>query len=136
MPANIVKDYKLNFPRTRVYAAWVSSKTIIAPATDMDVNPVVGGHYRLIMETPKQSSSSDGTFLIVEENRHLRYTWKWSNEDEVTEIDVKFSSTEHGTAIHLEYSGFQSDASRDMHDSGWDSYIAGFTDHLNANKDR
>jgi uncharacterized protein YndB with AHSA1/START domain len=133
--STIQKHYQLPFPIARVYAAWVSSKTIIPPATDMDINPVVGGQYRLIMKTPEYSSTNEGRFLIVEPDHHVRYTWQWSGDDEITEIDVTFSTQIDGTAIDITHSGFQSETSRANHDSGWDSYIAGFEAHLQAGGD-
>ncbi|MFK7914959.1 MAG: SRPBCC domain-containing protein, partial [Pseudomonadales bacterium] len=45
-------SYRIGHPPARVYAAWVSSATVIAPATAMDIDPRPGGHYRLLMEMP------------------------------------------------------------------------------------
>jgi hypothetical protein len=41
----IKKSYELPFPVERVYATWVSSGTVVAPATAMDIDPVAGSHY-------------------------------------------------------------------------------------------
>jgi uncharacterized protein YndB with AHSA1/START domain len=127
----INKTYQVPFSVDRVYAAWVSSNTVIAPATAMDILPEVGGHYRLIMKSPEFSSSNEGTFLLVEPNSHIRYTWEWNKDGEVSEIDVRFTETEKNavikcTTILLQHSGFQKQQSADMHASGWDSYIQGF----------
>ena len=127
---DIEKSYELPFPPERVYAAWVSSETVIPPATSMDIDPRVGGHYRLIMETPDFSSSNEGEFLAVRPGEHVRYTWEWNKDGEVTEIEVTFSATESGTRIDLVHTGFSTDESASTHDSGWDSYIAGFTGFL------
>jgi hypothetical protein len=43
---NIEKTYELPFSPQQIYAAWVSSNTVIPPATKMDINPIEGGHYR------------------------------------------------------------------------------------------
>ena len=50
MTTPIYKTYKLPLPVDEVYAAWVSSETVISRATAMYINPVVGGHYRLIID--------------------------------------------------------------------------------------
>ena len=123
---NIKKTYDLPFSLEKVYASWVSPNTIIAPATSMDILPEVGGHYRLIMDSPEFKSTNEGTFLIVEPNSHVRYTWEWNRDGEVSEIDVTFSITSTGTSILIEHTGFQKQQSVDMHDKGWDSYIEGF----------
>lgn len=126
------KQYELPFPPLVVYTAWVSSDTVIAPATAMDINPVVGGHYRLLMESTDHAAKNEGEFLIVEPGKHVRYTWEWNGDGEISEIDVTFAAKASGTVIDLVHSGFKKQESADMHDAGWDSYIAGFTDFLSA----
>jgi hypothetical protein len=39
----LTKRYELAFDLKVVYTVWVSSSTVIAPATSMDIEPVVGG---------------------------------------------------------------------------------------------
>lgn len=131
---NIIKTYELPFPKEKVYANWVSSNTVIHPATSMDISPQVGGHYRLNIDTPEFTSKNEGVFLIVEPTSHVRYTWEWNHDGEVSEIDVKFSCTDKGTNIIVEHSGFTKQQSADMHSQGWDNYIEGFTQFL-SNKD-
>ncbi|MEM0911645.1 MAG: SRPBCC domain-containing protein [Pseudomonadota bacterium] len=127
---NIHKTYELAFPIEHVYAAWVSSNTVIPPATSMDILPEIGGHYRLFIEMPDMKSSNEGKFLIIEPNRHIRYTWEWNNDGNVTEIDVVFIPIQQGTRIVLKHSGFTDQQSMAMHDAGWDSYVEGFTNYL------
>ncbi|WP_339719870.1 SRPBCC domain-containing protein [uncultured Paraglaciecola sp.] len=123
---NIEKNYDLSFPLEKVYATWISSDTVIAPATSMDILPKLGGHYRLVVDTPEFKGKNEGVFLLVDPNCHLCYTWEWNNDGEVSEIDVNFSATGKGTAIRILHSGFVNQASADRHDQGWDSYIEGF----------
>ncbi len=96
----------------------------------MDINPLVGGHYRLIMETPQFTGKNEGEFLAVDPGKHIRYTWEWNGDGEVSEIDITFSATPGGTQIALIHNGFNKQESADTHDSGWDSYIDGFTEFL------
>lgn len=129
-PLNIEKIYDLSFPPEQVYAAWVSSDTVISPATAMDIEPVVGGRYRLIMETPEFSGYNEGRFLAVDPGKHVRYTWEWNGDGEITEIDVTFSESATGTLVTVQHRGFRQQDSAHTHDSGWDSYIDGFTKFL------
>ncbi|MEX3008716.1 SRPBCC domain-containing protein [Hoeflea sp. TYP-13] len=119
----IDKSYALPFPPNRVYAAWVCSETIIPPATKMDINPTVGGHYRLFMESEDRCNRAEGLFFAVVPDRHVRYTWEWDRDGEITEIDVLFEADDDGTALRIRHSGFRKEESRDMHDSGWDNYV-------------
>lgn len=126
----VVKQYTLAFPPDVVYAAWVSSNTVIAPATSMDVKAVVGGHFRLYAADANSTSKNTGVFSMVEPNQHLRYSWQWSGDTEQTVIDVSFSPINVGTQIDLIHSGFKSRQSQTMHNSGWDSYIDGLAKFL------
>lgn len=126
----IEKHYELPFPPEVVYTAWVSSNTVIPPATSMDIDPVVGGHYRLIMESADFTSRNEGHFLAVVPIHNVRYTWEWNGDGEVSEIDVTFVAIDAGTRISLTHSGFSKQESLAAHDSGWDSYIDGFAEFL------
>lgn len=128
----LCQTYTVPFTPTQTYDAWVSSSTVIAPATAMDIDPVVGGHYRLIMETPEFVSRNEGRFLEVEPGQHIRYTWEWNGDGEISEIDVTFSAAVGGTRVTIIHSGFQKTESLENHRSGWDSYIEGFTDFLSS----
>lgn len=129
---DIHADYKVPFALPDVYAAWVSSETVIAPATAMDIKPVVGGHYRLIMEGEEFTGRNEGKFLTVEPERRVVYTWEWNGDGEVTKVDVMFSAVPEGTAIAIMHTGFQNPQSVENHRSGWDNYIEGFIAFLAA----
>ena len=98
----------------------------------MDIDPVVDGHYRLIMETPDFAARAEGVFLIVEPEEHIRYTWEWNGDGEVTEIDVTFAPSSEGTDLRILHTGFKGEESLAMHRSGWDSYVDGFVAFLEA----
>ena len=126
----IDKVYDIPFPLAQVYDAWVSSDTVIAPATRMDVKPEVGGHYKLFIQTPEFQGHNEGRFLHVEPRQRVVYTWEWNGDGEVSTIDVSFTETDLGTEVHLLHDGFQNPESVANHDTGWDSYIEGFVAHL------
>lgn len=121
----IEKSRTLPFPVPMVYSAWISSDTVIPPATAMDIDPRVGGHYRLIIDTPDFKSRCEGVFSIVEPNERLVYSWRWQNDEEETEIDVRFDKVPEGTRVTIVHSGFEKEQSRTNHDHGWDSYMDG-----------
>lgn len=131
----VVKQYQLEFSPETVYSAWVSSDTVIPPATSMDIKAVAGGHFRLYAADPDFSTHNFGTFSMVEPNQHLRYSWQWSGDPEMTVIDVTFTAKHTGTQIDLIHSGFRSRESQTMHDSGWDSYIQGLGKFLSENNE-
>ncbi len=122
---DIHKIYHLPCDVRTVFAAWVSSETVIAPAAKMYVEPRIGGAYQLFMNPQDATPSNAGQFLIFEPDHRVVYTWEWYGDGEVTQIDVTFSAEGAGTRLDLTHSGFQLQKSHDMHDTGWDSYIDG-----------
>lgn len=125
----IEKSYRLPFARQRVFTAWVSSETVVAPAIRMFVEPWVGGAYHLFMDNTDAPSMA-GTFLEVSEHQSLRYTWEWFGDGHVSEVAVQFTDDGEGTLILLSHGGFHSVESYQAHDLGWDSYVRGVTNIL------
>jgi uncharacterized protein YndB with AHSA1/START domain len=127
---DIRQSYAVPFAPAEIFGAWVSSTTVISPATAMDIEPVVGGHYRLIMELDESAAVAEGRFLRIEPDRSLRYTWEWNDDGEVTLIDVTLTAIPTGTRIDIHHSEFISAASADRHAAGWDNYIDGLSEFL------
>ena len=127
---DIKRSYSLPFTTQQIYDAWVSSATVIEPATAMDIDPVPGGHYRLLMESEEFTARNEGRFLAVEPGRHLRYTWEWNADGEISEIDVTFSPASVGTTIDINHSGFKHAQSVANHTAGWDNYMQGLETFL------
>ena len=61
-----VASLELAFDMKVVHTAWVSSSAVIAPATSMDIEPDVGGHYRLATDAPEFSGKNEGKFSLIE----------------------------------------------------------------------
>jgi len=127
---DIEKTFEIPFAPGEVYAAWVSPDTVIPPASAMDIDPVVGGRYRLTARGDGFEAQNEGEFLEVEDGRHLRYTWEWNKDGRVTEVEVDFEPTDSGTRLTLAHRGFDDQASFDNHDSGWDSYLKGLVEFM------
>ncbi len=130
MLPTIEKTKILPFPVSTVYAAWISSDTVIPPATAMDIDAKVGGHYRLIIDTPDFKSRCEGTFSVVEPEKCVVYSWQWEGDDEATQIDVRFADDRNGTEVTIRHAGFTDEQSRTSHDLGWDSFLVGLEAYL------
>ena len=125
--ATFSKSYVVGYPLERVFAAWVADDTVVAPAEKMEIDARVGGTYRLIMPG---GGLMEGVFSRFDPNERVTYSWNWVGSDETTEVDVTFAAHADGTEVGVTHSGFSSAESHDMHASGWDSYLEGFTAHL------
>ena len=123
------KSYIFPFPVELVYAAWVSSDTVIPPASRMEIDATPGGIYRLTMPN---GAAMEGVFSDVVPNERVRYSWRWIGSSETTEVDIRFGKIPAGTEIKIEHCGFQTAASLDNHAAGWDNYIAGLESHLSS----
>lgn len=128
---DIHKEYILEFPREKVFDMWVSPTAVVSPVTAIDVNPQIGGVYKLTVEG-ESSSQMIGKFVDFSRPEKLVYTWEWNHDGEVSQVDVTFSAIEEGTRVIIKHTGFNKKASRDTHDTGWDSYIKGLQQILLA----
>ena len=125
--STISKSYVIEFPLALVFSKWVAEDTVVSPAERMEIEPRIGGAYKLFMTG---GGVMEGMFSEFAENEHLTYSWNWVGSDETTEVDVTFQSHPNGTEVQITHSGFESSTSYDNHASGWDSYIEGFTAHI------
>lgn len=127
---DIERTYDLSLPRKVVFDAWISEETVIAPAARMQVDPVVGGIYCLVMP---DGSRMVGRFSEFQPSARVGYSWQWEGSSEVTSVDVTFSDLGGGGCrVFIAHRGFESVESRDRHASGWDAYISGLKNHLVA----
>lgn len=120
-------SYVLNHPPDLVYAHWISPKTIISPATSLEIEAKIGGIYKL--EIPG-GASMNGKFIIVEPNRRLVYSWQWQGDSEITKVEIKFSSNNAGTEVKIVHSDFATEQSLKRHGNGWKNYMQGFQKYL------
>jgi len=122
---HIQKNYSLPYPLETVYKSWISSDTVIPPATRMDITPEVGGELILWVESPQFNACMRGVFKEIIHNKKLVYSWEWNSDGEITQVEVLFTENGDGCDISLSHSNWQKEESYQMHDTGWDSYIQG-----------
>lgn len=127
---NIDKYYDLPFSTKQVYAAWTCPQTIIPPATRMEIDPTVGGHYRLFIEEEDRCSRAEGLIFAIEPERHVRFTWERDRDGEITEVELFFTPTQNGSTLRIRHFGFNKQETRDMHDTGWDNYVTQLSQFL------
>lgn len=75
----------------QVYEVWVSSDTVIPPATAMEVDPRVGGAYRFVVERDGHVSVMQGEFRAVRPLEHIEYRWEWNRDGRVSVVRVDFN---------------------------------------------
>ncbi len=127
---DIQTDHWLAANVDEVFAAWISQETVIPPAVKMEIEPRVGGLYRLTAEGPGFTAVAEGRFTIVDPPTHLRYSWEWNQDGDVSTIDVRFEPERDGTRVRLEHTNLATDESFENHRQGWQSYFAGLEQWL------
>lgn len=130
---NIHKTYEMPFPVESVFAAWISNDAIVPPITSVEIEPEVGGVFRLDLQSAAGASAMQGRILHFEENQRLRYSWTWSGSSDTSVVDVSFSAHNGQTRVELSHSGLHSVEMIESHEKGWDDYIGGLTSYLGDN---
>lgn len=87
-------------------------------SVDLDARP--GGVFRVSApDAPGGGLALAGTFRAVRPPHHLALTWRWDGDDEQTLVTIDLTGVGDGTALVLTQEGFDSEASRDNHVTGW-----------------
>lgn len=122
------KTYLIQHPLEKVYTYWISNSTLIPPVIKIEIEPWVGGIYRLYL---MGNTVMQGKFFQVSNNKALSYSWQWVGDEEITQVDVQFHVHTAGTEVHIKHGDFSSQQALHQHAQGWDNYIKGFRSFLN-----
>ena len=119
----------------RLFDAWTSPQQAAAflgpgkvKATEITMDPRVGGSYRIVMVMEDGSRMpAFGTYRAVERPRRLSMTWTWEEdkpEDQrETLLTLEFIPQGAKTELVLTHTGFASEESRDNHEHGWTAIL-------------
>ena len=96
-------------PRERVFAAWLDPKSLAqwmrpggATEASVEVDPKVGGRFRIVMiEGPKRYEHT-GEYLVIEPPERLEFTWiSQATQLKATVVSIDFLEREAGTELVL-----------------------------------
>ena len=82
---------------------WVVTVIVLPPTVALEIEPSVGGIYKLIMPG---DFCMTGHFSVVETNKRLVYSWQWQDDNEITETEVLFTQASEQTQVQLSHRGF------------------------------
>lgn len=124
MSETVSLDVELNSPIARVWHTLTDgamlSKWMMFEADDFQ--PVVGHQFQFRMEAgPDHTVIIDCEVLEVDEPHRLSYTWVTGPEHRTTVTWILTESTDGGTRLQFEQSGFRSEAKQEIGGakSGW-----------------
>jgi len=80
-----------------------------------------GGQYRAVLQSPDGFQQTVvGTYQQIERNNHLSFTWRWDDTNDITKVNVLFSTMPNlSTRIVLTQSGFHKEQDMLHQQHGW-----------------
>ena len=130
--ARVVVERILPAAPAAVFAAWLDRGTLrefIGPgdanSVDVEVDPRVGGRYRIVMHAPNgEEYDVGGVYREVVANEKLVFTWAWkSTPERESLVTLLFKPDGDGTLLTLTHEQFSDEESRDNHKQGWHSAL-------------
>ncbi len=114
-------------PPERVYDAWLDPGLMarfLRPGPgvrvrDVEVNPVVGGAFSLVMLAGEVAIPIGGTYRELDRPKALAFSWLSSRTRADSLVRLTFTAVPGGTEMTLRHTGFPDASSRNDHDGGW-----------------
>jgi uncharacterized protein YndB with AHSA1/START domain len=120
---------RFNAPPEKVYAAWTDPQKIVrwfgrADANretfQADIDPRVGGRYRVSFSTDAEYYEVGGVYREVLPNRRFVFSWAWhSTPERESQVTVSLEPDGDGTRLTVHHEQLFDQASRDGHERGW-----------------
>ena len=116
--------------RERVFAAWLDPASLAtwmfpAPATsaEIELDPRVGGRFRIVMHKPDGAVEHTGEYLAIEPPARLQFTWISVNTGhQPSVVTVEFLDRGAATEVVLTHRRLPS-AQVDGHRAGWTDIV-------------
>jgi uncharacterized protein YndB with AHSA1/START domain len=115
-----------------VFDAWLSPARMASflcagntRVTELEVEPRVGGRFRLVMSDEQGAYDHHGRYLEIDRPHRLRFTWvSRSTEGATTEVTVTFTPIASGTRLVLVHLALPDEEAATRHERGWWSILA------------
>ncbi len=126
-------------PRERVFAAWLDPASLaqwMRPGgmTDAtaEVDPRVGGKFRIVMAQGAKKFEHSGEYLVVESPARLSFTWiSAATDGRPTVVTIEFLEKFGGTELVLTHRRLPV-SQIGSHRSGWTDVATALEDHLRS----
>jgi len=112
-------------PREVVFAAWLDAASLavwMCPGeshSTAEVDPKVGGAFRIVMEHEDDAVEHTGTYLAIDPPARLSFTWIWPYTDmQPSIVTVELHTQGGGTELVLTHERLPA-AHVDAHRDGW-----------------
>jgi uncharacterized protein YndB with AHSA1/START domain len=128
--APLVVKRTIKAPRHQVYEAWLKPELRQqwwraldnSQCTICEIDPKVGGHYRLNMKNPEKEYIFHGEFLELIDGEKIVFTWNVPGDTpEIANnrVTVELHEVPGGTEVVLTHEGTPNEQKREDHNRGW-----------------
>jgi uncharacterized protein YndB with AHSA1/START domain len=121
-----------------VFDAWLDAEgmrewMMPGPVTgcEAELDPRVGGQFRIVMRGPGLDVVNEGTFRVLERPSKLEFTWvssRWENRE--TLVTLEMSRRGEGCDLVLTHRRFPSEHSAEQLMDGWGRILERLEAHL------
>ena len=138
----LVVRRRLAVPREQVFAAWLDPAGLArwmrpggVTSVTVEVDPRVGGKFRIVMKHGHGSDEHWGEYLTIERPSLLSFTWISAHTDlRPTVVTVEFLESGAGTELVLTHRRLPT-ARVDAHRHGWTEILRKLDAALTANQE-
>jgi uncharacterized protein YndB with AHSA1/START domain len=118
-------------PREQVFDAWLTPARLGSflcagdtHVSALELDPRVGGEFRVVMTGERGSSEHRGRFLEIDRPRRLVFTWASPATNGVdTPVAITFEAVDGGTRLVLVHEGLSDREMAKRHVGGWTSIL-------------
>lgn len=81
----------------------------------------IAGQFQMVVQSADGFQQTVvGTFQDIQHNRYLAFTWRWEDTNDISKVEVSFSSKQNGTtAIKLSHRGFKREQDMQQQQQAW-----------------
>jgi len=137
--ASLVVRRTIPVPREEVFAAWLDPETLptwMCPGggrTTAQLDPKVGGSFRIVMQHESEATEHTGTYLVIEPPSRLSFTWISTYTDMLPSVvTVEFHARGDGTEIILTHERLPA-RHVEAHKKGWGDILSRLEEAVRRN---
>jgi uncharacterized protein YndB with AHSA1/START domain len=135
-----VAERQVGAPPDVVFDAWLDPASLERwmapyPATVLaaDVDPIVGGTFRIVMAVGDDLFDHRGTYLEIDRPHRLAFTWiSPATHEQESLVTVTFTPADSATEtiVRIVHERLPDEPARGAHEAGWSSILGRLADVL------